>query len=81
MDLEEFGKLGKSKGIITMADSTFASPFNQSPIKFGIDIVIHSCTKYIGGHSDITAGSLTLSSQELFYQCYELRKFLGGCLV
>jgi len=40
--LEEFGKLGKSKGIITMADSTFASPFNQSPIKFGIDIVIHS---------------------------------------
>ena len=38
-------------------------------------------TKYIGGHSDITAGSLTLSSQELFYQCYELRKFLGGCLV
>ncbi|KAK2559712.1 L-methionine gamma-lyase [Acropora cervicornis] len=80
MDLEEFGKLGKSKGIITMADSTFASPFNQSPIKFGIDIVIHSCTKYIGGHSDITAGSLTLSSQELFYQCYELRKFLGGCL-
>lgn len=41
-DLEEFGKLGKSLGIITMADSTFASPFNQNPIKHGIDVVIHS---------------------------------------
>ena len=38
-------------------------------------------TKYLGGHSDITAGSLTLSSQELLYQCYELQKFFGGCLV
>ncbi|XP_068721471.1 cystathionine gamma-lyase-like [Montipora capricornis] len=37
-------------------------------------------TKYIGGHSDITAGSLTLASKQLFHQCYELRKFLGGCL-
>lgn len=41
-DLEEFGKLGKSLGIITMVDSTFASPFNQKPIKHGLDIVIHS---------------------------------------
>lgn len=79
-DLEEFAKLGKSLGIITMVDSTFASPFNQTPIKQGIDVVIHSCTKYLGGHSDITAGSLTLSSQELLYQCYELQKFFGGCL-
>lgn len=63
-----------------MVDSTFASPFNQTPIKQGIDVVIHSCTKYLGGHSDITAGSLTLSSQELLYQCYELQKFFGGCL-
>ena len=41
-DLEEFAKLGKSLGIITMVDSTFASPFNQTPIKQGIDVVIHS---------------------------------------
>ncbi|KAJ7376647.1 hypothetical protein OS493_033529 [Desmophyllum pertusum] len=79
-DLVEFGKLGKSLGIITMVDSTFASPFNQKPIKQGIDVIIHSCTKYLGGHSDITAGSLTLSSQQLFYECYELQKFFGGCL-
>ena len=43
-------------------------------------LYLHS-TKYIGGHSDITAGSLTLSSQQLYHQCYELRKFLGGCMV
>ncbi|XP_027053503.1 uncharacterized protein LOC113680666 [Pocillopora damicornis] len=79
-DLEEFGKLGKELGIITMCDSTFASSFNQKPIQHGIDVVIHSCTKYLGGHSDITAGSLTLSSQELHHKCYELQKFFGGCM-
>lgn len=79
-DLEEFGKLGKELGIITMCDSTFASSFNQKPIQKGIDVVIHSCTKYLGGHSDITAGSLTLSSQELHHKCYELQKFFGGCM-
>ncbi|PFX20326.1 Cystathionine gamma-synthase [Stylophora pistillata] len=79
-DLEEFGKLGKELGIITMCDSTFASSFNQKPIQKGIDVVIHSCTKYLGGHSDITAGSLTLSSQELNHKCYELQKFFGGCM-
>jgi len=46
-DLEEFAKLGKSLGIITMVDSTFASPFNQTPIKQGIDVVIHSWYEYL----------------------------------
>ncbi|KAL4219733.1 hypothetical protein ACF0H5_020147 [Mactra antiquata] len=59
LDLEEFGKLGISEGILTMVDGTFASPFCQQSIKFGIDISAHSCTKYLGGHSDLTAGCLT----------------------
>lgn len=59
LNLEEFGKLGNSKGIITMVDGTFASPFSQQSLKFGIDISMHSCTKYLGGHSDLTAGCLT----------------------
>lgn len=59
LDLEEFGKLGQSTGILTMVDGTFASPFCQQAIKFGIDISMHSCTKYLGGHSDLTAGCLT----------------------
>ena len=46
-DLEEFAKLGKSLGIITMVDSTFASPFNQTPIKQGIDVVIHSWYEHL----------------------------------
>ncbi|KAH3833542.1 L-methionine gamma-lyase-like [Dreissena polymorpha] len=59
LNLEEFGKLGQSRAIMTMVDSTFASPFCQPTIKFGIDISMHSCTKYLGGHSDLTAGCLT----------------------
>ena len=55
-DLAFLGALGKSKGITTMVDNTFASPINQRPADFGIDIVIHSATKYLGGHSDLTAG-------------------------
>lgn len=55
-DLAFIGALGKAKGITTMVDNTFASPINQVPGDFGIDVVIHSATKYLGGHSDLTAG-------------------------
>lgn len=57
-DLAFVGKLGKEKGILTMVDNTFASPINQVPTEFGIDVVIHSATKYLGGHSDLTAGAV-----------------------
>ena len=57
-DIEAVANLAKSKGILTMIDNTFASPVNQNPIDFGIDIVMHSATKYMGGHSDILAGTL-----------------------
>ncbi|MEX0363556.1 MAG: PLP-dependent aspartate aminotransferase family protein, partial [Allomuricauda sp.] len=52
-DLAGVAKFAKSKGIMTMIDNTFASPINQNPIDFGIDVVCHSATKYMGGHSDI----------------------------
>lgn len=55
-DLEYIGKLGKEHGILTMIDNTFASPINQVPADFGMDIIVHSATKYLGGHSDLTAG-------------------------
>lgn len=57
-DLAYIGKLGKEKGITTMVDNTFASPINQTPSDFGIDVIIHSATKYLGGHSDLTAGAI-----------------------
>lgn len=62
-DLEYIGKLGKAKGILTMVDNTFASPINQVPADFGIDIIIHSATKYLGGHSDLTAGAVCGSKE------------------
>ncbi|XP_031564012.1 uncharacterized protein LOC116299492 [Actinia tenebrosa] len=82
LDLEEFGRLGKSFGrnIVTMVDSTFASPFIQNPVRHGVDVVIHSCSKYIGGHSDIIAGAITAATPELAHKIHDTQKILGGCL-
>ncbi|GCC51142.1 PLP-dependent transferase [Chryseotalea sanaruensis] len=57
-DIKAVADIAKAKGIITMIDNTFASPVNQNPINLGIDIVAHSGTKYIGGHSDLCCGFL-----------------------
>jgi len=57
-DLRSTAMVAKALGIITLADNTFATPFNQRPTEFGIDLVVHSATKYLGGHSDLTAGLL-----------------------
>ena len=62
-----------------MIDNTFASPVNQNPIKYGIDIVLHSATKYLGGHSDICAGAV-LGSKKRIKKIYNLAKNLGGSL-
>lgn len=80
LDLEEFGKLGKAHKILTMVDSTFASPYLQPAIKYGIDISMHSCTKYVGGHSDLTAGSLTFSSVKLWQTMVRYQTTLGASL-
>ena len=63
-DLSKITKLAKKENIITVCDNTFASPYNQRPIDFGIDIVIHSATKYIGGHSDLIAGALIIGKND-----------------
>lgn len=55
-DLAYVGALARERGITTIGDNTFASPINQRPGDFGIDIIVHSATKYLGGHSDLTAG-------------------------
>ncbi|MBC8044165.1 MAG: PLP-dependent transferase [Rhizobacter sp.] len=57
-DLAAIARLAKSRGVMTMCDNTFASPVNQRPADFGIDLVLHSATKYLGGHSDLTAGAV-----------------------
>lgn len=78
-DLEAVATIAKKHGIITLIDNTFASPVNQNPIDFGIDVVIHSATKYMGGHSDICAGAVA-STTENMERIFHLAKNLGGSL-
>lgn len=78
-DLNAIGKISKKHGIISMIDNTFASPVNQNPIDFGIDIVIHSATKYMGGHSDICAGAVA-ASEEHIDRIFQMAKNFGGSL-
>ena len=78
-DMQMVTDLAKANGIVTMIDNTFASPINQNPLKFGVDIVIHSATKYMGGHSDICAGAVAASAEHIL-QIWNLAKNLGGSL-
>jgi cystathionine beta-lyase/cystathionine gamma-synthase len=72
-------KAAKKTGALTIMDNTFASPINQNPIDFGVDIVVHSATKYIGGHSDIMAGAV-VATKELVRVIRETMKAFGGCI-
>src|SRR6056297_1704528 len=78
-DIEAVATIAKKHGIISMIDNTFASPVNQNPIDFGIDVVIHSATKYMGGHSDICAGAVA-SSEAHMERIFHLAKNFGGSL-
>jgi len=79
VDLTAVASLAKKHNIITMIDNTFASPINQTPVDFGIDIMIHSATKYMGGHSDILAGAVA-ASKEHIEKLWSLAKNFGGSL-
>jgi cystathionine beta-lyase/cystathionine gamma-synthase len=67
----------KRIGALVVADNTFASPINQNPVDFGVNLVIHSLTKYIGGHNDVTGGAV-LGSRELLLPIFAARKVFGG---
>lgn len=64
-DIAKVAQLAKKHNLISMIDNTFASPVNQNPIDFGIDIILHSATKYMGGHSDICAGAVAASEAHI----------------
>lgn len=78
-DIEAVAALSKQRGILSAIDNTFASPVNQNPIDLGIDIVMHSATKYLGGHSDISAGALA-SSKDLIEHIWHAAINFGGNL-
>ena len=64
-DIKAIAELSKQHQIITMIDNTFASPINQNPFDFGINIILHSATKYMGGHSDISAGAIAATKKHI----------------
>lgn len=77
-DLREVAEIARSTGILTVADNTFATPYNQRPIEFGVDIVIHSGTKYLGGHSDLTAGIIAGATESIKHIRSVATKLFGG---
>lgn len=76
-DLEMVANLAKKHHILSMVDNTFASPINQNPINWGIDLVMHSGTKYLGGHSDLSFGVI-VCSEKLFPSLKSISVNLGG---
>ena len=77
VDLERFGDIGRRHRVKTIIDATFATPFNQRPLEFGIDLVLHSATKYLGGHNDLLAGAV-LGSAELIDAIRGLQAVTGA---
>lgn len=78
IDLETVSRIAAKKRIFTIIDSTFATPINQGPLHFGINAVIHSATKYLGGHSDLIGGVIS-GSDDFISAAVETMKLLGGC--
>ena len=64
VDLSAIAEFAKTEGILSVCDNTFASPYVQQPLNHGIDIVLHSATKYLGGHSDLIAGALVIGKKD-----------------
>jgi methionine-gamma-lyase len=79
VDLSGLASIARKHGITTIVDSTLATPYNLKPINLGIDVVVHSATKYLGGHNDVTAG-IVCSSKEFIQNLKRNRKIFGGTL-
>lgn len=79
-DIAKVCAWARGRGVVTVVDNTFASPYLQNPLLLGADIVLHSCTKYLGGHSDVIAGMIVTNSQELHDKVYFNLLSLGGCI-
>ncbi|MEJ6583185.1 MAG: PLP-dependent aspartate aminotransferase family protein [Crocinitomicaceae bacterium] len=77
-DIQELSAIAKKHNIIMVADNTFASPYLQNPLDLGADIVMHSVTKYIGGHSDVVMGALITNSDDLHEKLYFILNTSGA---
>jgi len=79
-DIKGIAELAKKHGIYSIVDNTFMTPYIQRPIELGVDIVLHSATKYLGGHSDVVAGLVVVNSKELAEQIHFIQNSTGGIL-
>jgi cystathionine gamma-synthase len=79
VDIKPLAEAAHRKGALVLLDATFASPINQHPVDLGVDVVIHSATKYLGGHHDITAG-FVCCHESSFQKIWNLRKIFGGVM-
>ena len=80
IDIKKVSSIAKSKGILTIVDNTFMSPYLQNPLLLGADIVVHSATKYLGGHSDLVAGLAIVKDEELGEKLHFIQNATGGIL-
>ena len=78
VDIKAMAVVSKQHKIILCVDNTFASPYLQTPLDLGADIVMHSATKYLGGHSDVIQGALMLNDKDLYDQLYFIQKSCGA---
>lgn len=78
VDIKAVCDLAKAKGILTCIDNTFCSPWNQRPITLGVDLVMHSASKYIGGHSDLTGGVVVAANDALLARLRRISMAIGA---
>lgn len=79
-DIKAVSDIAKKNGLLTVVDNTFMTPYLQKPLKLGADIVLHSATKYLGGHSDLIAGLVVVNSEELAEKIHFIQNSTGGIL-
>lgn len=80
VDIKKIAEIAKSRGILTVVDNTFMSPWFQRPLELGADLVVHSVTKYIGGHSDVVGGAVLTSRADLAERIQFLTNSMGGIM-
>lgn len=79
-DLEACGEIAKECGALYVVDNTFSSPILQNPLRYGADVVLHSMTKYLNGHTDVVAGIIVTSTEELYQTLGKMLQYLGGTM-
>ncbi|HBW86594.1 MAG TPA: cystathionine gamma-synthase [Crocinitomicaceae bacterium] len=78
VDIESMSKIAKSAGALLAVDNTFATPYLQNPLDLGADIVMHSVTKYLGGHSDVVMGALVTAREDVAQEMYRIQNSSGA---